>query len=291
MKFVYHLGAHCTDEDRLLSCLFKNKGKLSARGVNLSGPGRYRPQLRELLRELRGEPATVEQQNQLMADMGVIEGAERIIFSHSAFLGGAGAAASFGRIYPKAGEVARGFARMFPEHEAEFFLAIRDPASFIPAIFNHIGQGDFGEYVSAIKPTELTWSDTIARIRTAAPNVPLTVWCNEDTPILWTDILNAIAGIEPTETLRGAYEFPASLLTTEGRSQLISHVKTSPPKTAYVRRRTLQVFLEKHGDERALDEAIDLPGWSQELIDALSAQYDADLQRIARFDGVRLLTP
>ena len=27
MEIVYHLGAHCTDEERLLRCLLKNRGQ------------------------------------------------------------------------------------------------------------------------------------------------------------------------------------------------------------------------------------------------------------------------
>ena len=47
MEIVYHLGAHCTDEERLLRCLLKNRGALSAQGIVVPGPARYRNLLRD----------------------------------------------------------------------------------------------------------------------------------------------------------------------------------------------------------------------------------------------------
>ena len=33
MRIVYHLGAHCTDEDRLVRCLLKNRAVLAEAGI------------------------------------------------------------------------------------------------------------------------------------------------------------------------------------------------------------------------------------------------------------------
>jgi len=43
MQVVYHLGAHSTDEERLVRGLLRAKGPLAERGVIVPGPGRYRP--------------------------------------------------------------------------------------------------------------------------------------------------------------------------------------------------------------------------------------------------------
>ena len=89
MKFAIHFGAHCTDEDRLLKCLFKNRGALGKRGINVSGPGRYRPQMRAAVKELRGAEAPVEKQDQLLDDIIIFENVDRVILSHSSFFGSA----------------------------------------------------------------------------------------------------------------------------------------------------------------------------------------------------------
>ncbi len=41
MQIALHIGAHCTDEDRLLKCLLMNKEILSDVGTAVPGPGRY----------------------------------------------------------------------------------------------------------------------------------------------------------------------------------------------------------------------------------------------------------
>ena len=42
MRIVYHLGAHCTDDERLMRCLLKNRDVLSAQGIVVPGPSKYR---------------------------------------------------------------------------------------------------------------------------------------------------------------------------------------------------------------------------------------------------------
>ncbi len=137
----------------------------------------------------------------------------------------------------------------------------------------------------------LRWSETISRMRRAAPDAPITVWCNEDSPVIWHDILTRLAGLSPDVTLRGSYEFPAELLTDDGRTALKQRLKDDPPKRALEKRELLAELLHTHAREDLMVEDISASGWSQDLMDDLSAQYDADLDRIAKMDGVTLLTP
>jgi hypothetical protein len=58
MRIVYHLGVHCTDEEKLLRCLLKNRGTLAEQGVVVPGPARYRTLLRDTLATLKGETAS-----------------------------------------------------------------------------------------------------------------------------------------------------------------------------------------------------------------------------------------
>ncbi len=56
MRIVYHLGTHCTDEERLLRCLLKNRGVLATEGIVVPGPARYRTLLRDTAMTLKGQP-------------------------------------------------------------------------------------------------------------------------------------------------------------------------------------------------------------------------------------------
>ena len=54
MQVVFHIGAHCTDEDRLLKSLLKNRDTLQQHGVIVPGPSRYRRLIRQTLKSLDG---------------------------------------------------------------------------------------------------------------------------------------------------------------------------------------------------------------------------------------------
>ena len=43
--------------------------------------------------------------------------------------------------------------------------------------------------------------------------------------------------------------------------------------------------------EPEVEEELDLPGWSEEFVDALSETYDEDVFLIERIPGVTLITP
>ena len=47
MRIIYHLGAHCTDEERLITCLWKNRAVLGQQGIVVPAPTRYRTLLRD----------------------------------------------------------------------------------------------------------------------------------------------------------------------------------------------------------------------------------------------------
>jgi hypothetical protein len=62
MRIVYHLGAHCTDEDRLVRCLLKNRAVLADQGIIVPSPTRYRKLMRDTAVQLRGATASIETQ-------------------------------------------------------------------------------------------------------------------------------------------------------------------------------------------------------------------------------------
>ncbi|NHX22099.1 hypothetical protein, partial [Escherichia coli] len=83
---------------------------------------------------------------------------------------------------------------VFPGHEVRFYLALRNPATFIPALFEASSATEFPAFIAGQDLASMLWSGPVSRIREACPDVPLTLWCNEDLPLLWPDVLGAIAG-------------------------------------------------------------------------------------------------
>ena len=62
MRIVYHLGAHCTDDERLIRCLWKNRETLAVQGIVVPAPTRYRALLRDTAVTLKGRPASRDTQ-------------------------------------------------------------------------------------------------------------------------------------------------------------------------------------------------------------------------------------
>jgi len=57
------------------------------------------------------------------------------------------------------------------------------------------------------------------------------------------------------------------------------------------KRRIYAAFLDKFAMEEALEEELDLPGWTEELVDSLTEIYDQDIYHLQRIPGVTLIAP
>lgn len=289
MDIVYHLGAHCTDEDRILKCLLNNRAVLARQGIVVTGPGRYRNLLREAMLNIRsGRPGSGMQEEILEA---VLEkdSAGRVVFFNDSFLAMSSKVLAGDRLYPTAGEKASWMRAIFPDKPVTFAIALRNPATFLPALFAITGGTDFAAFLGGADPARLCWSETIARLSSAVPDCPVTVWCNEDTPLLWPQVLRAVAGHDAETRLEGEDDFLSALMRPEGMARMQAYFADHPPASEDRRRRAVSAFLEKFGRPEELEIEIDLPGWSAELIEAMTAAYEADLRNIEALPGVTLL--
>lgn len=291
MQVVYHLGLHCTDEERLLRVLLKNKGRLAEEGIAIPGPGRYRPVLREALKALRGAPAPAEMQDTMLDSIMDGEGMERVVFSYDSFLCVPEKALGEGRLYPMAGDKTRWFPALFPAAETRFAFAVRNPATFVPALFQRTAGTSFEAFIGAAAPEGLSWAAMVARVRAGSPAVPLTVWCDEDTPLIWPEVVARVAGTARPEGLAGLDDFLATLLVPEGLERLRAVRAELPALTPALRRRLTAAFLDKFARPEAVEVELDLPGWTAELVDEMTARYEEDVARIADMDGVDFIAP
>ncbi|SFP72682.1 hypothetical protein [Tranquillimonas alkanivorans] len=289
MEIAFHIGAHCTDDERLLKSLLGNRDTLTACGVAVPGPGRYRGLIGEVINKLRGDAATADGRDALLE--AILEGddPDRLILSNDSFVSMPARALDAGQIYPRAFKTAW-LRRAFPGCEVSFHLAIRNPATFVPALYA-AQKGDplhFGGFLERLEPLGLRWSDTVARIREANPDAPITVWRHEDAPLVWPAVMRAAAGLAPEVHLHGQHDMLRPVLSSEGMSRLRSYVKSHPPADERALRRVAAAFLDKFALPEA--EAPELPGWDVALTDDLTFLYEDDLERVAAIPDVRLIT-
>jgi len=295
MRIVYHLGAHCTDDERLLRCLLKNRALLAEQGIVVPGPTKYRTLLRDTAVALKGQPASHETQSLVLDQIMDEDGAERLILSWDSFLSFAPWAMD-GGLYRAAGERVRAFALIFPEIGAEFCLALRNPATFLPALFEKQKNGkggirDFATFLKHRDPHDIRWSDVIDRILDLNPGVPLTIWCDEDTPLIWPEVLQAVSGHTAQTVLEGTDELLAQIMSAEGLKRLQSYLDSHPVGTPELRRKVTTAFLDKFAVPDRITVEVEVPGWTEELVASLTQLYEQDVAHIRTTPGVTFIEP
>ena len=291
MRIVYHLGAHGTDEERLVRCLLKNRALLAAQGIAVPAPTRYRRLLRDTAVQLRGATASLESEQLILEQILGEDQAERLVLSWDSFLSFPQWALRKG-LYEFAGERLQAFTRVFPSAGAEFCLALRNPATLLPALFEKQKEPrDYAAFIGETDPESLRWSDVIARIRRLNPEVKLTLWCDEDTPLIWPEVLQAVAGYAPGTVLSDTDELLSLILSPEGFARLQSEMAEHPPASPEAGRELISACLEKYALPEKLEYSFSLPGWDEARVAAMSLSYSEDIARIAEMPGVTLLRP
>lgn len=290
MRIVYHLGAHFTDEERLLKCLLKNREVLSQYGVVVPGPKRYRNLLRDTAIQLKGSAASRDTQALILDKIMEEDVADRMVMSWDSFLSLAPWALD-GTLYPAAGDRVRAFSQIFPEIEAEFHLSIRNPATFLPALFEKLPNKTYEDFIGKTEIFDLHWSDVIERILAQNPGTPLTIWCDEDTPLIWPEVLRIVAGLPDDAALEGENDLLASLMSGEGMSRMQTYLQSHPPASVMQRRKVVSAFLDKFALPERIETTIEMPGWTSELVDELTTTYEQDVHRIANMPGVTFIAP
>jgi hypothetical protein len=289
MRIVYHLGALCTDEERLVRCLLKNRGILAEAGIAVPPPTRYRRLIRDTAMGLAGGRTTPDQQALILDQILDAPEADRMILSWDSFLGYAPWAVR-GTLYPFAGERSRALTQVFPDHEAEFHLALRNPATFLPALHGGLTTKVRTSMMASVDPLDLRWSDVVLQIGDRNPGVPITVWCDEETPLIWPEVLQAVAGHDPSLELAETDELLALIMNDLGLARLKAYLAAHPPQGVAQRRRVVSAFLEKFSLPERVDCEIDVPGWTGALVARMTDLYNADVERIRQMPGVTVLT-
>lgn len=291
MQVVFHVGAHCTDEDRLIKCLLKNRGDFAEIGSVVPPPGRYRKLIGQTVVALENAELAPDAREILLES--ILDGshAERLLLSNQDFFAMPKFAARNNVFYQNAVPRVAQLKALFAGDQIELFLAIRNPATFLPALCKKARAKDIFPILREAEPDEMSWLELVTRLRNAHPDVPITVWCNEDTPLIWAQIIREMAALDPGQKIRGGFDLLGEIMSPEGMKRFRAYLAKHPVMTEMQKRRVMVAFLDKFAREDQIEEEIDLPGWTVELIEELTEIYDEEVFEIARLPGVNLIAP
>ncbi len=291
MQIALHAGAHATDEDRLITCLRKNRVPLARSRVGVPPPSSYRKLLRDIFNTAQDGGLASDSRALVLDAIGETAGLDRLVLSNQGFFGSPKMALSGSSLYPAAEARIDLLQRIFDEDEITLFLGLRNPAMFLPALLGDTPFATVDALLRGGDPAELRWSHLVARIRVAFPHMPVTVWCHEDTPLIWGRILREMAGTQDAVTLDGEFAFVAEIMTPTGFQRLTDHLAAHPELTAAQKQDVLAGFLDQHAIKDCIEVELDVRGWSPGIIDQITDIYDAELDRMRRIDGVHVIAP
>ncbi|MEN9010500.1 MAG: hypothetical protein ABF241_00305, partial [Yoonia sp.] len=89
----------------------------------------------------------------------------------------------------------------------------------------------------------------------------------------------------------GGFDLLASIMTDEGMNRFLNYLRTHPPKSEMQKRRVIAAFLDKYAREDQIEEDVDMPGMTDDMVEELSQIYENDVAFIAQLPGVDFITP
>lgn len=291
MQIHFHIGAHFTDDDRLMRCLLRNKETFSENRIAVPGPGKYRQLLRSTLRALKSTAPDPAARDVLLDAILDDEDADRILLSNPHFFGLAKSAVQKGALYPEAAAGLTNLRLLFPGDDLAVFMAIRNPATFLPLVLEKSPDQDISGILGDTDPRDVKWSHMITAMRNAAPNIPITVWCNEDTPLTWAQILREVAGLDHKAAITGEFDLIKSIMSDEGVKRFRAYLQDHPNLTEDQTRRVVVAFLNKYALEDEIEDELDIPGWTEDVVEEMTDVYDADVLAIEQMPGVHFIAP
>lgn len=117
------------------------------------------------------------------------------------------------------------------------------------------------------------------------------MWCNEDTPLLWPQIIREVAGLDLGEEIVGEFDLLNEIMSKEGMQRFAAYLKSHPEMTEIQKRRVISAFLDKFAFEEKIEEELTLSGWSEDLMDDMTDVYEEDMLDVKRIPGITLIAP
>ncbi len=291
IAIAYHLGAPHTDNEQLIWSLRKDGQLLTANGVTVPRPREYRRKINDAIAKDQEKNLPPDERELLLSTLTNQGPVGRICLSSTKFMGVASWMFNGAVFYQNAGVRTKELRDLFPDNPCEFFLALSNPATFIPDVFASQNAKNYPEFVGEMALDEIRWSDVISRIQTANPDCPITIWCNEDTPIIWSTVLREISALDQKTRFLGDLDIVRNIITPDGANRLEQYLTERPALNEMQRRRVQSVFLEKFVVEDAVEVEIDLPGWTDETVTTMTEIYEEDIEKIERMPGINFISP
>ena len=297
MDIHIHLGTHFSGTADLI-------GSFDACATQLSAAGRYAPPERNLRRTVRGAlqsldgmPPIAEEQEKLLKALlpsGDTGGVTQLLLAEESWVGRTPDAFGADMLYGEIAENAGHVVELFAHNSPKISLSLRNPAVFLHHVYHASNMKQYvGPFLERVAPEEISWLPTIEALRKAAPDAPLTLWCYEDSPLIWPRLMRHLTGLDLCTAAADDKAFGplTEALEPEGFARFRTYLEKHPPQSDLQFEKIVLAFLDKYAHEAFFDETVDLPGWGSAEIEEVTAGYAEDIDALAEQDGITVLLP
>ncbi len=291
MQIVFHCGVHGTDQDGLLKTLFQNRDWLTRHGIEAVPRSRHRGIFEKALAALNGGPATPDMEEMMLDAILENDNTTRVICSLPGFIGMPARVIAREGLLAPAGEKMQALANLFPSAEVEFHLALKNPATLLPYVIQNIPDRSYEQIMGGIPPETLRWAPAIREIQRRIGQNRLVLWCHEDTPLIWPEVIRRIANMPGDVPLKAGLQVLGEILHPDGIHMIRDEMSKHERLTIATRREIFSAALVKYALPEKIETEINLPGWSQDLIDEMTEYYDQDTAKIAVMPGIEFIAP
>lgn len=290
MKAVFHIGANGTDLGAMAKSLTANQAMLARHDVEFVPHQRCDEIFQRAQLALKGGRATPDMEQMILDAILEMDDPKRIVFSHQNLMGLPNRMLSANGLYYSADERVSALQNLLPGCETEFAIGLANPALLVAHAKQRQPNISYDQMMHAIEPLTLRWDETIKRILRVTQGKRLIIWCHEDTPLVWTEVMRSMTGIPDTVHFANQLEIAADLLPPDVlREARLQIRRTGTGITVAQRRAIVEAALRSHGRTDRLGADLDLPGWTQDLVDQITRQYHADVTAIAALPGVEFV--
>ncbi|WP_299666163.1 hypothetical protein [uncultured Ruegeria sp.] len=291
MQMVIQAGAHFTDHDRLLDLLQANAAMVAENHAAFWALRPFRKIFRPALKPSADRPSHQETLARFQKLMPQEQQVDRAILSSALYLGERASIIMDGQFYANAGQRMAYLDHLFSESPVELFVGLRNPGSFIPKVLMLLSAPEREHIIATTDLSCLSWFSMIEDIRDLAPDVRITLWSNEDSPLILGDIARALVGLPEDVPLDQEYTLLSSLVSDLGKQELQGLIEQQrAPNDPILRERLSQLF-QQHALTEAIEEEVELPGWNEEIVAAFTELYEQDLARLQTMPDIRFLKP
>lgn len=292
MRVYLHIGVQFTRAGRLLKAVRLNEKVYRRNKVIAPSVAAYRPKIDQMMDTLDGLPPTPEETRHFLAELSEDRSANAIVLVDERLCGELNRAFEETMLYPAMGKRLARVAELFAAADLKLSMAITNPVNFVGhAMQKKKARGVAEWFARNVPPADVSWVPAIDRLQEALPDVPLTIWCEEDTPFIWRRLLRRFGELSEDADLRAPHMALADFLNSEGAKRFVTYARKFPPKDDVTLERIALAFLDKYEIIETVGPAGGIDGWDETATATITAGYEDDIEVLSKRDGITFVRP